>query len=84
MMKVTQLCNNAIVVCTRTGKTLFSYETPVLRVDKNGQMWRLWDGWSRTTGRHIKQFCDLFADEYIGNKEYVNLPFLDIEKEDVG
>ena len=84
MWKVTQLCNNAVVLYTKAGKTLFSYETPVLRVDKNGQMWRLWDGWSQTTGKHIKQFCGLYANEYMGKKEYVNLPFLDIEKEDVG
>lgn len=84
MLKITQLCNNAVVLNTKAGTTLFSYGTPVLRIDRNGMMWRLWDGWSQTTGRHIKQFCGKFATEYIGKKEYVNLPFLDIEKEDIG
>lgn len=38
---------------------LISYETPVLKVDIDGTPHRLWDSWSATTGRHIKQFCGI-------------------------
>lgn len=45
-------------------KTLISYTTPVARIDKNGQICRLWDGWSATTGRHIAAFCGLNKREF--------------------
>ena len=36
---------------------LVSYGTPVLWYDAgNGRFHRVWDGWSSTTGRHIKEF----------------------------
>ena len=38
-------------------KFLISYGTPVCWVDKaTGNFHRLWDGWSSTTGRHVKEF----------------------------
>lgn len=40
-------------------KTLYSYETPIIRVLKDGTFERLWDGWSATTGKHINAFCGL-------------------------
>lgn len=33
--------------------TVFSYDTPVLRIDSNNNISRLWDGWSATTQRDI-------------------------------
>lgn len=33
--------------------TVFSYDTPVLRIDSNNNIVRLWDGWTATTQRDI-------------------------------
>lgn len=39
---------------------LFSYDTPIISRDTNGNLKRIYDGeWSQTTGRHIKAFCGL-------------------------
>lgn len=40
-------------------ETLFSYDTPIVKRLANGDLIRLWDGWSNTTGAHIKAFCRL-------------------------
>lgn len=48
-------------------KTLFSYGTPIMRL-KDGYYERLWDGWSVTTGRHIKAFSGM------NKREYLDLP----------
>lgn len=40
-------------------EVLYSYGTPIIERYPNGGMVRLWDGWSRTTGKHIKAFCGL-------------------------
>jgi hypothetical protein len=37
---------------------LRSYSTDVAAC-ANGKIYRLWDGWSATTGRHIAAFCGL-------------------------
>lgn len=47
---------------------LFSYGTSVLRKNSNGTFIRLWDGWSCTTGVHIKSFSNL------SKKEFMQLP----------
>ena len=49
----------AQILVDETGETLFSYSAPILHIDKSGKMTRLWDGWSATTGTHIKSFCGL-------------------------
>lgn len=38
---------------------LFSYYTEIMTRTKSGKMARIWDGWSQTTGKHIKAFCGL-------------------------
>lgn len=43
--------------------TLYSYNTPILSID-NGVFKRLWNGWSATTGRHIKAFCGFTKKEF--------------------
>ena len=35
--------------------TVFSYDTPVLRVDNESNIHRLWSGWSTTTQRDINK-----------------------------
>ena len=43
-------------------KFLFSYNVPVMWWDaKNMSLHRLWDGWSSTTGRHVKEFSHQMA-----------------------
>lgn len=49
---------------------LISYTTPVL-VRMDDKLYRTWDGWSATTGRHIRAFAD------INKKQYWNLPLFD-------
>lgn len=56
------------------GVTLTSYYTDVLRIDRNGNAVRLWDGWSATTARHINKFLALFNLAPISKREYVDLP----------
>lgn len=56
----------AIVVMDKTGnKTLYSYNTPIITRTNSGELVRLWDGWSATTGRHIKAFCGLNKAEFM-------------------
>ena len=46
-------------------KILQSYKTDVLRIDPDGKLTRLWNGWSATTGRHIKAFAGIGKAEYL-------------------
>lgn len=39
---------------------LTSYYTDVAKINADGELVRLWDGWSATTARHISKFCHLF------------------------
>lgn len=45
-------------------ETLYSYGTPIVKKTAAGELVRLWDGWSATTGRHIKVFCGLNKAAY--------------------
>lgn len=45
-------------------ETLLSYNTPIIRRDNYGNLFRLWEGWSSTTGKHIKAFCGLNKSGY--------------------
>lgn len=50
----------AVVIVEDNGtETLLSYGTPIIKRFVSGEMVKLWDGWSATTGRHIKAFCGL-------------------------
>lgn len=46
-------------------ETLYSYGTPIVKKTANGELVKLWDGWSATTGRHINAFCGLNKAAYI-------------------
>lgn len=55
----------AKVYVTDSGdEILISYDTPVLMRTTDGKLIRLWDGWSATTGRHIKAFANLNKAEF--------------------
>lgn len=56
-----------IVIDDNGNETLYSYDTPIIQRDTNGKLTKLWNGWSNTTGAHIKAFCGL------DKKSYVNL-----------
>lgn len=46
-------------------KILTSYNTKIMMIFPNGSMYRLWDDWTQTTGRHIKAFCGLNKNEFM-------------------
>lgn len=46
-------------------ETLYSYGTPIVRRTAEGELVKLWDGWSATTGRHIAAFCGLNKAGYM-------------------
>lgn len=55
----------AVVIVEDNGtETLYSYQTPIIKRLISGELVKLWDGWSATTGRHIKAFCGLSKKEY--------------------
>lgn len=50
----------AVVVVEDNGtETLYSYNTPIIKRLVSGELVKIWDGWTATTGRHIKAFCGL-------------------------
>ena len=56
----------AVVMVEDNGtETLFSYNTPIINRLVSGELVKLWDGWTATTGRHIKAFCGLSKAEYM-------------------
>ena len=50
-------------------QVLYSYNTPIIKKYPNGELKRLYDGWSATTGAHIKTFCGLDKKGFL-NLEY--------------
>ena len=59
-----------VFVAESGAEILHSYDTDVLYRDENGQLFRMWDGWSATTGRHIKSFCGLNKAGYMALPSY--------------
>lgn len=56
----------AVVIVEDNGtETPYSYETPIIKRLVSGELVKLWDGWSATTGRHINAFCGLNKAAYI-------------------
>lgn len=45
-------------------EVLQSYETDVIKRLPNGNLVRLWDGWSATTGKHVYAFCGIRKAEW--------------------
>ncbi len=46
-------------------RTLFSYDTKIISVMPDGSLKKYWNGWTATTGKHIKAFCGLNKKEYM-------------------
>ena len=51
----------ARVVENRGIKTLYSYNTAVCKINRNGKFIRLWAGYSATTMRHVNAFLDEYG-----------------------
>ena len=59
----------AVVMVDEAGnETLYSYNTPIMVRHTDGTCTRIYTGWTRTTGCHIKAFCDM------NKKEFESLP----------
>ena len=46
-------------------KILYSYGTPIAKIDEYGNIHRLWSGWTATTGVHIMSFCGLCKQKFL-------------------
>ena len=56
----------AVVVVEDNGtETLYSYNTPIIKRLVSGELVKMWDGWTATTGRHIQAFCGLNKAAYM-------------------
>lgn len=56
----------AVVVVEDNGtETLYSYGTPIVKRLVSGELVKMWDGWTATTGKHIKAFCGLNKAAYM-------------------
>lgn len=56
----------AVVEVANDGtETLYSYNKAIIKRTAAGELVKLWDGWSATTGRHIKAFCGLNKAAYM-------------------
>ena len=65
----------AIVFSFSNGTSLLrSYDTVVAVWDNKGNVYRTWEDWSVTTGRHIKSAVGL------NKKEYLALPIMSVSK----
>ena len=53
-----------VYVLSNGNEILKSYDTFVAIRYKSGNVARLWDGWSATTGRHIRAFCGMNKAEF--------------------
>ena len=52
--------HKALVIIADNGdETLLSYGTPIIVRNARGELKRVYNGFTATTGRHIKEFCGL-------------------------
>ena len=57
----------AIVKVNDNGdETLYSYNTPIIKKMADGTYKKLWNGWTATTGKHIKAFSGLNKAAFMG------------------
>ena len=50
--------------------TMYSYGTRVARIDTKGKFYRLWDGYSATTMRHVNSFLRHYNFYGVGGKKW--------------
>ena len=46
-------------------ETLYSYGTKIISRGADGKLTRFYEGWTATTGRHIRSFCGLNKAEFL-------------------
>lgn len=51
--------NPAVVIDDNGTEHLYSYNTEIMTKHKNGNFYRVWTGWTQTTGKHIHAFSGL-------------------------
>ncbi len=75
-MKLTNICTNCQLVTSENGRfTIFSYGTPVLSFDHNGEnLHQLWSGHSVTTMKHINKALDSVVFVKLTKKEWDPMP----------
>lgn len=54
-----------VIIDDNGSNTLLSYDTPIIKKDSNGDFIRLYDGYTMTTGKHIKAFCGMNKAEFM-------------------
>jgi len=64
----------AIVTEVNGNKTLTSYTTDVARIDKEGNFFKLWGGYSVTTMNHVNAFRIMNGLNPISKKEWLEIP----------
>ena len=64
-------------------ETLYSYNTPIIKKMVDGTYKKLWNGWTATTGKHIKAFSGLNKAAFMGLEQEANImkTFNEIQKE---
>lgn len=56
----------AVVQVAEDGtETLYSYGTPIIKRTSAGELVKLWNDWTATTGTHINAFCGLNKAAYM-------------------
>lgn len=61
--------DKALITVSEDGtETLYSYGTKIISRNTDGKLKRYWNGWTITTGKHIRSFCG------IGKKDFLSLP----------
>lgn len=60
-------------IAADNSKTLYSYGTPIVRINADNTIVRLWYGWSATTQRHINSFFATFGVGESGKKYFTAL-----------
>jgi len=54
-----------VIIDEAGNETLYSYDTPIIKRTAAGELVKLWEGWTATTGRHINAFCGLNKAAYM-------------------
>lgn len=57
-------CKAVVEVSDDGTETLFSYNMKIVSRKPNGELVKHWNGWTATTGKHIKAFCGMNKKEY--------------------
>ena len=55
----------AVIIADGGSETLLSYDKPIIKKDSSGAYIRLYDGYTATTGRHIRAFCGMNKAEFM-------------------